>query len=559
MVNAQDLRELDPRTFEQFCFHLLKEKYPGVEIRRVEGSGGDEGVDLFQGRLDVGCVVWQCKAFPNGVGKSQKAQIKSSLQRAITSVKPVLWVLCLSVDFDIRTHRWWQRLQESYRKDVRLELLGASELCHQLIFHRKLRETFFPKVIMDVAILRAALAQSDKLTIDELATLCADNVAQFIDRLSERAPRFTYEVIFHPSADSVKGPAPTGLLVRVSDGDKAINVFARDPQSILRAPPTAKFKVQGPGASQFREFLETGQPVETVPGDLLEFSSDFDFLLPSDTSPVSEWRLKVEQKIESLPKYSLRVTFGREPDAIVYDLIHFQTVRLGQRLAELHSTTKLPFEMTLLVNLDAKGTGTLHFSEKLAGAAVAEVQRWMIAMTAMLRAGECDLFDLELGRRFLRFECSGSLPDWATVTAEIADAAASVATFYGVEMQWPAALATGDLETLHRLRELILGAPISLENAHLTITKLVQLSATAIQWNLDQSVFCFEYPAIGAVTLFGTSVVPGPLNIRITGARLRNPGIFADFLRDAPIGSRIAVDITCPHGAIASAVPRTRR
>jgi len=557
MVSALYLKELDPKTFEQFCFHLLKEQYPGVEIHRVEGSSGDEGVDLFWGRLDMGCVVWQCKAFPNGVARSQKEQIKKSLHRAMTTVKPVLWVLCLSVDFDIRTHRWWQRLQETYREQVRLELLGASELAHQLIFHRKLRETFFPNMIMDVAALRSALAQSDKLTADELAALCADNVAQFIDRLSDRAPRFTYEVIFHPKTDPVKAPAPAGLLLRVSDGEKAINVFARDPESIRRAPPTAKFKLQGTGASQFREFLETGKPVEITPGDLVEFSSDFDFLLPDDIGPVSEWRLKVEQKIENLPKYSLRVTFGREPDAVVYDLIRCQTVRLGQKVAELQSVTKLPFEMTLLLNMDAKGTGAVHFSEKLAGAAVAEVQRWMTAMTAMLKAGECELYDLEAGRRFLRFECSGNLPDWVKQTADIADAAVKVGTFYGVDLRWPAALTVSDLETLHRLRELMTGIPIPLESVHLTITKFVQLPEAAIKENLKQSVFCYEYPAVGAVTVFGTSVAPGPLNIMIVGGRLRNSAAFAEFLRDAPIGSSIAVDIVIPRGAIASAIPRT--
>lgn len=145
----------------------------------------------------------------------------------------------------------------------------------------------------------------------ELAALCADNVAQFIDRLSDRAPRFAYEVVFYPNADPVKTPAPAGLLFRVSDGEKDINVFTRDPDSIRHDSPTIKFTVQDAGASQFREFLETGKPVETTPGDLVEFSSEFDFLLPDHVGAISTWRLTVHQSVESLPKYSFRVSRRR--------------------------------------------------------------------------------------------------------------------------------------------------------------------------------------------------------------------------------------------------------
>jgi hypothetical protein len=169
----QRLKELDSKMFEQFCFDLFKERYAGVEIHHVHGSGGDEGVDLFSGDLEGICVVWQCKAFPNGVGKSQKAKIKESLRTAMHSVKPARWVLCVSVDLDIATHRWWFRLKESYSEQVSLELISASELVHQLIFRPKLREAYFPQAIIDVAQIRAAISQSANLSNEALATLTA--------------------------------------------------------------------------------------------------------------------------------------------------------------------------------------------------------------------------------------------------------------------------------------------------------------------------------------------------------------------------------------------------
>ena len=161
----QQLKELDPTTFEQLCFHLLKARHPGAEIHHVHGAGGDEGVDVFVGNLAVGATVWQCKAFPNGVGKSQQQKIRASLQRAIEKVRPSLWVLCTSVDLSTSAHRWWQKLQQEYAAQVRLELVSASEIIEQLTYRRALRETFFPNVILDVAVLRSALARSSRHTM----------------------------------------------------------------------------------------------------------------------------------------------------------------------------------------------------------------------------------------------------------------------------------------------------------------------------------------------------------------------------------------------------------
>jgi restriction endonuclease Mrr len=45
----QRLRELDRDKFEGLIFQLLRERYPGADIKRVDGAGGDEGVDTFKG------------------------------------------------------------------------------------------------------------------------------------------------------------------------------------------------------------------------------------------------------------------------------------------------------------------------------------------------------------------------------------------------------------------------------------------------------------------------------------------------------------------------------
>ena len=45
----QRLKELNPDAFQKLCFHILKERHPGLQVRHVEGAGGDEGLDVFAG------------------------------------------------------------------------------------------------------------------------------------------------------------------------------------------------------------------------------------------------------------------------------------------------------------------------------------------------------------------------------------------------------------------------------------------------------------------------------------------------------------------------------
>jgi hypothetical protein len=111
----QQLKDLDANTFKRFCFHLLKEMHRGIDIRHVEGKGGDEGIDLFSGDLSDGPTVWQCKAFPDGVRTAQKVQIRESLARAIRSCAPRKWILCTNVDLDSKAFRWYQTMERQQK------------------------------------------------------------------------------------------------------------------------------------------------------------------------------------------------------------------------------------------------------------------------------------------------------------------------------------------------------------------------------------------------------------------------------------------------------------
>src|SRR5580658_5820170 len=97
---ALALRSLDPHTFELLIVALLKARYPGIDIKHVNGQAGDQGLDVISGHLDERPTIWQCKAFEHGIKDSQKQQIRESLKSALNHFRPRRWILCVSIDLD---------------------------------------------------------------------------------------------------------------------------------------------------------------------------------------------------------------------------------------------------------------------------------------------------------------------------------------------------------------------------------------------------------------------------------------------------------------------------
>jgi len=167
----QRLKELDRDTFQKLCFQLLNDRHPGAGLHHVEGESGDEGLDIFAGELSDGPTIWQCKSFSQGIRESQKHQIRDSLKRAVRTFSPRRWILCLSIDMDSKTHRWFQRVQASYRDTVRIGLFDASRIVSELMHRRTLRNHFFPGAALDPVELKRLLTKSGELSTEELEKL----------------------------------------------------------------------------------------------------------------------------------------------------------------------------------------------------------------------------------------------------------------------------------------------------------------------------------------------------------------------------------------------------
>ena len=90
---------------------LLGLVHPGLV--RVDGAGGDRGVDAFLPRPGGGRHVFQIKAFGRRLGSSQRSQVRKSLDRAGQG-GPATWTLVAPLDFTPGEQEWFEALREAY-------------------------------------------------------------------------------------------------------------------------------------------------------------------------------------------------------------------------------------------------------------------------------------------------------------------------------------------------------------------------------------------------------------------------------------------------------------
>lgn len=106
--------------FEQMVTLLVGATTPSV--RSVKANPGDWGIDTFVGELDQSgrATVWQSKFFIDGVGDSQKKQIRDAFKAAVDAARKYAyeldaWILCIPCSMDGPTTAWWDRWVKKQR------------------------------------------------------------------------------------------------------------------------------------------------------------------------------------------------------------------------------------------------------------------------------------------------------------------------------------------------------------------------------------------------------------------------------------------------------------
>jgi hypothetical protein len=397
----QRLRELDPKSFEQLCFQLLRERHPGASLRGVHGASGDQGADMFQGDLDDGPTIWQCKAFPDGIKKSQKQQIRHSLKTAAKNFAPRRWILCLSVDMDIRAHRWFQKLARSYaERTVAIGLMQAGDIVNELAHRKVLRDAFFPGATLEVAALRALVTRTADLSDMQQAALSQENAEQLIERLKARDARFNYEVSISP--DRPAEAARSGACFSVSVGSTCMNAFARDIEALRLDPPKMQLKLKGAGVAKFLEFQRTGRSQTFVEAEISEITSTLPMFGMFGFERANSLRLKQSASLREriVP---VRLVFGAGQDPVVYDYVPFRTERVGTDEMQIVSDWVGPFRLRLILGAQR---GTFTFSERFLDFSVSEADKYIRA-SGKLAGGRFEMYSLASGKANLLWRDEG--------------------------------------------------------------------------------------------------------------------------------------------------------
>jgi hypothetical protein len=509
------LRSLDHKKFEQLCFDLLKERHPEIEIRHVDGAGGDEGLDIFSGDLDGRPVIWQCKSFPHGIGKSQKEQVRKSLRQALGYFNASLWVLCIPIDMDVKAQRWFQNLKKSYAAKVPLDVWDASQMVHELLHRRTLRNAYFPNVAIDVATVRELIHRTGEMSDEQLASLTAENAEQYLDRLKARDARFSYEIAFGHDSGPIPDHPRHGLVVSIFDGTKRIDVIARDVQALNLNPPKLTVGFKGLGVQKIVDVVRRGGNAEFAPEEIGEVTTDFGFLMPKLTTA---GRFRVTQRV---PKHTIpfRVTFGKGPHAVLYDWMAGSVVRGGTQEAELLLTSKAPFGMRVRMDAD-QGVGSVTIEPKLSGARIRDIHKLQQAAAAIHASHWLELFNLEQDRVFVGGEVT-DLQLWNTGVESFLLDAIMICDAYGADLRLPERFAEQDEEVFNFLKALAMGEVQTSGNMSMGITVSAENRDQLLAFVSGRNSLRLERPEHDPpLVLFGGNVRTGPIAVEALDAKV---------------------------------------
>jgi hypothetical protein len=538
MLNVlyQALKALDPISFQRLIVHLLKAQYPGVAIEYIEGSAGDDGLDVVSGQLDEHPTIWQCKSFPSGIKDSQKQKIRESLSQALKHFTPKRWILCLSIDMDPPVLRWFQRLAKSHSADVQIESWSATGIVHQLLYQDTIREQFFPSTILNTIMIREGLLGTNAFTIDELASLNDQNVGSYLARLQAHDTRLRFEITFNRDREPSKVIAP-GALLSMTTGSTVVQVFPNDQEELKRRPLEVHFSVRDKGVEKFWEIIRTGLPQTFVAEELVSVTSDFEFLWPRDRTGMS---LEVGP-VASQETIPFRVTFGKGKRAVIYECILFRPMRGGTEEVLLESVTTLPFRISLIVRTN--NTGHVSFSKRFSGHSVKDVQKQARAILIALKTGGIQFYNLAVGKAFPRFMLDGDLPKSVLNYIDFINELAALATAYGVDLTLPETVTNEDCDALALLSGLLTGITLAPKEIPLELIKCPEADPrTAAEF--EECAIRFSVPEFpDEVTLFGNRIMTGPVQYDFSKARIREAEEIHRFLREAPVGEKMIVTI----------------
>lgn len=126
--NIEGARQL----FQELIAQIVKVRHRSA--KNIRPAPGDWGIDVLVGKLTSGtCMIWQAKYFINGIGKTQKNEIRRSFIQVVKKSKEFgfkidVWTLCVPCSLSTKENRWWENWQKKNMRETGVKI----ELMHEL-------------------------------------------------------------------------------------------------------------------------------------------------------------------------------------------------------------------------------------------------------------------------------------------------------------------------------------------------------------------------------------------------------------------------------------------
>jgi hypothetical protein len=508
----QRLKEISKDDFESLIDQLLQAKYPTAGIKRVEGSGGDEGIDNFQGNLSDGPTVWQDKHFPNRLQQAQRKQVLKSIKSAFKNRTPRNWILCVPINLRTNEHNWFQSsIKSPYERKYRgttVELMQAADIVKDLLHFKTIRDAFFPDAISDVAKLKMLVTNTENLKLSERATVTTEYAQQFLGELKSLDGRFDYELSIGGERTPTISYEPR-LVMAFKKGELLTRVFARDLDAIRLDPIRFQVRVRTPAADKLREAAETGRPQTLLADEIVGINSESSlFKFFSEGLEQTEIRV-IPQVPDPTRLMPLRLVFGTGIDAKEIKYLPFKQEYFGEREITLRGETPLPIEIRLTLRLGAEATMTIR--PLFDNADFGNLQQVLQFVGALKKSPYIEIFSVEFGFPIMQ----GEVPfppelDFNDGLLKVIEYAAIVSKHFGVALKMPAKITDNDLETLERLKRVATGEWFEANTITSSFTKDIahQVQQLAL---LDGSPVAFGMQAQSdeEFQVFGTTINAG--------------------------------------------------
>ncbi|MGC2741699.1 MAG: hypothetical protein WA672_00825, partial [Candidatus Angelobacter sp.] len=575
--------------FQRLCFHILHDRHPEAKIHHVEGQSGDKGLDLFAGDLEGRPAIWQCKSFPNGVGESQKSQIRESLTETLKHFKPNRWVLCLSVDMNEKAASWFQKFQKSKVQHVEVGLFSASNIVHELMHNRPIRNNYFPGVGIDITEWKRVLSKTGGLTDDELSRVTEINMDEFLERMKERDSRFNYELIFSdkPSLQTpgrvdhrkplltfsscgsgknvnfyppqrTPDPKQISLLtLSISEANKTLNFYAREPELLVDFTPF-DFEFRETGLQKLSAAIKTGLDQELNSKDFERFECRQPALKAQFSAMGGDWKLLFSPgALIGGENLKSKVEFESGDMDIEFALVEFSLARFGTDELEFRSASShVPFVMTLVLSR-ASSNCTIEIGEQFAGKQASAVLRYLDIQEVLRANGLIRITDLQNDAVLLESSAT-QISSENQVDQEnqkkfrrLLEIVVAASKRWNLNIPMPTGLLDQDFEIAEFLDLLLTGKPISAMKV--SIRKFVKTRENCdIMEDLPEEMIdvrLLQKRWEPVPLLFDVPIDTGPCTILIDKARVENYSETVTRFKAAQINEEIDV-VLRPQGQI---------